>query len=97
MIGSPELQVLGEVLDLLATPEGIENRSQATTLEGKTPEIGGRTDIDQITTDKMDTGQTEAQVEKEVEAMELREDVNMAMVGNPEKTTRRYLTWGILQ
>ena len=45
----------------------------------------------------MDTGQTEAQVEKEVEAMELREDVNMAMVGNPEKTTRRYLTWGILQ
>ena len=45
----------------------------------------------------MDTGQTEAQVEKEVEAMELREDVIMAMVGNPEKTARRYLTWGILQ
>ena len=97
MNGNLELQVLGEVLDQLATPEGTESRSQATTTEGKTSETEGRTDIDQTIIDKMDTGQTEAQVGKEVEAMELREPAVMAMVGTPEKNARGYLTWGILR
>ena len=53
--------------------------------------------IEMIAIDKMDIGQTEAQVGKEVEAMELREPAVMAMEGTPEKNARGYLTWGILR
>ena len=97
---NPELQELEGVRDQSATLEGIKSKSQATISEGKSlemAEIKEMLGIEMIAIDKMDIGQTEAQVGKEVEAMELREPAVMAMVGTPEKNARGYLTWGILR